>query len=124
MNICNGPIYFNCAPNFSVSLPDPLILNSLVLDIHMQGDEFEKLTEQFVVMYRIYFKLMNSQLNSKFKLLRNIKEETVLLQIDSECSKTFTPKRLKWDEITIPEEFQVENPQIPRNFERRNLSNY
>ncbi|KAI5676513.1 hypothetical protein M9H77_07463 [Catharanthus roseus] len=39
-NICNGPIYFNCAPNYSVSLTDPLILNSLVLDIHMQ-DEFQ-----------------------------------------------------------------------------------
>ncbi|KAI5681125.1 hypothetical protein M9H77_02352 [Catharanthus roseus] len=62
-NICNGPIYFNCAPNYSVSLTDPLIMNSLVLDIHMQGDEFEKLTEQFVVMYRVYYRLLSSQLN-------------------------------------------------------------
>ncbi|KAI5675785.1 hypothetical protein M9H77_06735 [Catharanthus roseus] len=83
-NICNGPIYFNCAPNYSVSLTDPLIMNSLVLDIHMQGDD----------------------------------DETVPLHIEAEQSKAFTPKRLKWHEITIPDEFQIENPHPLRDIER------
>lgn len=78
-NICNGPIYFNCMPNFFVSLTDPLIMNSLILDVYLQGDEFEKLAEQFVIMYRIYFRLMNSCLNPKFKLRSTLNEETVLL---------------------------------------------
>ncbi|KAI5663556.1 hypothetical protein M9H77_22879 [Catharanthus roseus] len=77
-NICNGPIYFNCAPNYSVSLTDPLIMNSLVLD------EFEKLTEQFVVMYRIYYRLLSSQLNPRFKLIPTSRDETVLLHIEAE----------------------------------------
>ncbi|KAI5639963.1 hypothetical protein M9H77_00195 [Catharanthus roseus] len=89
-NICNGPIYFNCAPNYSVSLTDPLILNSLVLDIHLQGDEFEKLTEQFVVMYRIYYRLLSSQLNPRFKLIPTSRDETVLLHIEAEQSKTYS----------------------------------
>ncbi|KAI5663844.1 hypothetical protein M9H77_23167 [Catharanthus roseus] len=83
-NICNGPIYFNCAPNYSVSLIDPLLMNSLVLDIHLQGDEFEKLTEQFVVMYRIYYRLLSSQLNPRFKLSPTSRDETVLLHIEAE----------------------------------------
>ena len=33
-NICNGPIYFNCCPNFTVDLTDPWILDTLVLDVH------------------------------------------------------------------------------------------
>ena len=117
-NICNGPIYFNCMPNFSVSLTDPLIMNSLILDVHLQGNEFEKLAEQFVIMYRIYFKLMTSHLNPKFKLFNQLAEETVLLQIEAEHSKVFVPKRLKWNEITIPNEFKIDIPQIPRNIER------
>ncbi|KAI5652926.1 hypothetical protein M9H77_30113 [Catharanthus roseus] len=121
-NICNGPIYFNCAPNYSVSLTDPLIINSLVLDIHMQGDEFEKLTEQFVVMYRVYYRLLSSQLNPRFKMIPTSRDETVLLHIEAEQSKTFTPKRLKWHEITIPEEFQIENPHPPRDIERNEIS--
>ncbi|KAI5683613.1 hypothetical protein M9H77_04841 [Catharanthus roseus] len=121
-NICNGPIYFNCAPNYSVSLTDPLIMNSLVLDIHMQGDEFEKLTEQFVVMYRVYYRLLSSQLNPRFKLVPTSRDETVLLHIDAEQSKTFTPKRLKWHEITIPDEFQIENPHPCPDIERKEIS--
>ncbi|KAI5681992.1 hypothetical protein M9H77_03220 [Catharanthus roseus] len=121
-NICNGPIYFNCAPNYSVSLTDPLIMNSLVLDIHMQGDEFEKLTEQFVVMYRVYYRLLSSQLNPRFKLIPTSRDETVLLHIEAEQSKTFTPKRLKWHEITIPDEFQIENPHPFPDIERNEIS--
>ncbi|KAI5677859.1 hypothetical protein M9H77_08809 [Catharanthus roseus] len=121
-NICNGPIYFNCAPNYSVSLTDPLIMNSLVLDIHMQGDEFEKLTEQFVVMYRVYYRLLSSQLNPRFKMIPTSRDETVLLHIEAEQSKTFTPKRLKWHEITIPDEFQIENPHPFPHIERNEIS--
>ncbi|KAI5649343.1 hypothetical protein M9H77_35348 [Catharanthus roseus] len=97
-------------------------MNSLVLDIHLQGDEFEKLTEQFVVMYRIYYRLLSSQLNPRFKLIPTSRDETVLLHIEAEQSKTFTPKRLKWHEITIPEEFQIENAQAPPHIERTEIS--
>ncbi|KAI5664770.1 hypothetical protein M9H77_24093 [Catharanthus roseus] len=121
-NICNGPIYFYCAPNYSVSLTDPLIMNSLVLDIHMQGDVFEKLTEQFVVMYRVYYRLLSSQLNPRFKMIPTSRDETVLLHIEAEQSKTFTPKRLKWHEITIPDEFQIENPHPFPHIERNEIS--
>ena len=34
-NILNGPIYFNCCPNYSVDLNDPLIIDILLSDIHL-----------------------------------------------------------------------------------------
>ena len=34
MNILDGPIYFNCCPNYSVDLNDPLIIDILLSDIH------------------------------------------------------------------------------------------
>ena len=58
-------------------------------------------------------------MNPKFKMMNtSTQEEIVLLQIETEHSKTFVPKRLKWNEITIPEEFRIENPQTPRDIER------
>ena len=33
-NILNGPIYFNCCPNYSVDLNDPLIIDIFLSDIH------------------------------------------------------------------------------------------
>src|SRR5436190_15405416 len=91
-NICNGPIYFNCAPNYSVDLTDPLISDSLILDIHLQGDEFKELCKNFAIIYRIYFRVMTSQMNPKFILTPTSKEEIVLLQVEAENPTFFIPK--------------------------------
>nr|KAJ0194607.1 hypothetical protein LSAT_V11C800399100 [Lactuca sativa] len=40
-NIANGPIYFNCYPNFSVGLFDKNILDTLVLTIETKNLEFK-----------------------------------------------------------------------------------
>lgn len=120
-NICNGPIFFNCCPNFSVDLTDPMILDSLMFDVKLLGDEFFN-CKNFVVIYRVYFRLMSSNLNPKFSNPFPLtREEIVLLQIDVEKPTTFTPKRLKWSEITIPSEFVIENPQPPRNIMRNEV---
>ena len=65
-NICNGPIYFNCCPNYSVDLNDPWIMDTLVLDIHLpniQNDlkaKFYELSINFAITYRVHFKLLSS----------------------------------------------------------------
>lgn len=64
-NICNVPIFFNCCPNFSVDFTDPMIMDSLILDIKLLGGEFHNCTN-FALIYRIYFRLMTSNLNLKF----------------------------------------------------------
>ena len=54
----------------------------------MQGDEFERFTEQVAVMYKIYVKLMRSHMNPRFKMISSPpQEETVLLQLGAEQSK-------------------------------------
>ena len=120
-NMCNGPIYFNCSPNFSIDLTDPMILNTMILDVQIQGDEFHKCTN-FAVIYRLSFRLMTSQINPKFNRKISPKNETILLQVDAASPSTFTPKTLKWNEITIPEFFITNNEQIPRNLEQREVN--
>ncbi|KAI5650221.1 hypothetical protein M9H77_36226 [Catharanthus roseus] len=73
-------------------------------------------------MYRVYYRLLSSQLNPRFKLIPTSRDETVRLHIEAEQSKTFTPKRLKWHEITIPDEFQIDNPHPLRDIERNEVS--
>lgn len=36
-SLCEGPIYFSCFPNFSVSLSDPNIMDTLTLNIKLKG---------------------------------------------------------------------------------------
>ena len=108
-NICNGPVFFNCYPDFSVDLICPMALKSLKLDIHVQGDEFFNYSN-FIVIYRVYFRLLSTNLNTKFSIpLPSNPKETVLLEIKDDKTSIFTPKLLKLDEIIIPEEFVIEN---------------
>ena len=47
-----------------------------------------------------------------------LKDETVILQLEVDILIVCTPKRFKWNEIIVPTEFQIQNPQVPRHLER------
>jgi hypothetical protein len=57
-----GPIYFNCYPNFAVSLTDETILQTLELDIETLGYNMLDSAQPLVIIYRIYYKLMKTTL--------------------------------------------------------------
>ena len=91
-NICKGPIFFNCYPDFMVDLTCPMTTEALKLDVHIQGNEFLDF-QNFVVMYRVYFRLMSTNLNTRFlNPLPSNSQETILLQIEDEKPTVFTPK--------------------------------
>ena len=120
-NICKGPIFFNCYPDFMVDLTCPMTTEALKLDVHIQGNEFLDF-KNFVVMYRVYFRLMSTNLNTRFlNPLPSNSQETILLQIEDEKPTVFTPKLLKWDEITLPDEIELQEPQQPAQIERREI---
>ena len=111
-NIQNGPIFFNCYLDFCVDLTCPMTPEALKLDVHIQGDEFYYF-KNFAIMYRVYFRLMSTNLNTKFlNPLPSNTKETVLLQIGDDKAQVFTPKPLKWDEIAIPEAIELEDTQM------------
>ena len=79
---------------------------ALNLDLHIQGVEFH------VIMYRVYFQLMSTNLNTKvLSTLPSNSKETILLQIEDDKPQVFTSKHLKWDEIIIPEAIELEDAQ-------------
>jgi len=86
-----------------------MTLEALKLDVHIQGDEFHDF-KNFAIMYRVYFRLMSTNLKAKFlnPLSLNTKE-TVLLHIEDDKPQVFTPKLLQWDEIIIPKVVELED---------------
>jgi len=107
----NLPIFFNCYPDFYVDLSCPMTPEALKLDVHVQVDEFHDF-KNFAIMYRVYFRLMCPNLNTTFlSTLPSNSKETILLQIEDDKPQVFTPKLLKWDEITIAEAIQLEDAQ-------------
>jgi len=102
-NVNNRLIFFNCYLEFSVNLSIPITPEALKLDAHIQGDEFRDF-KNFAIMYRVSFRLMSTNLFAKLlSTLRSNSRETILLEIEDDKHEVFTPKFLKWEEITISE---------------------
>ena len=65
---------------------------------------------------------MSTNLNTRFfNPLPSNSQETILLQIDDEKPTAFTPKQLKWNEITLPDELELQEPQQFSQIERREI---
>ena len=59
---------------------------------------------------------MTSVFNTK-ALRQSPKGETILLQADPSNSRSFVPKRIKWEEVTLPESWTIPNAIPPKSIE-------
>ena len=68
----------------------------------------------------MYFKSLSHQPSLK-RILKRSLEETMLLKAESDNGATFTLKLLNWNEITILQEFIVQNTGPPRSIAKKNV---
>ena len=68
------------------------------------------------LIYRIYYKLFKSNLNPQ-ALTKDPQDQTLLLQASREDINVNVPKMIKWEDIKLPEEWDLPNempPTIPK----------
>ncbi|KRG94666.1 hypothetical protein GLYMA_19G100300v4 [Glycine max] len=109
-----GPIYFNCYPNKTVSLIDRNILDSLFLNIHFHGLDMKEGSIPAALIYRIQYKVMNTCASRV--LLKPQKGETTLFITDMTKANISLPRKIKWDEVTLPERWVMDKAtlSVPR----------
>ena len=117
-SLFQGPVYFNCYPNYSLSLFDGNILHALTLNIKTNGYQIMKGSHALTVVYRIHYKLMKTTLEPQ-ALITSPKGYTLLLQSSTQNSSIQIPKQINWNQVTLPNEWQLENitptPKIENN---------
>uniref|UniRef100_A0A0R0GG52 DUF7588 domain-containing protein n=1 Tax=Glycine max TaxID=3847 RepID=A0A0R0GG52_SOYBN len=101
-----GPIYFNCYPNKTVSLMDRNILDFLFLNIHFHGLDMKEGSIPAALIYRIQYKVMNTCASRV--LLKPLKGETTLFVTDMTKANVSLPRTIKWDEVTLPEKWVMD----------------
>ncbi|KAK2975741.1 hypothetical protein RJ640_022747 [Escallonia rubra] len=118
-SLCNGPMYFNCYPNFSVSLSDPHIMDVLTLDIKTQRYNMRPQAQNLVLIYRIYYKAM-STICPAFKQIADPGKSVILFQSNPNKTNVMLPRRIKFNELTPPEDWIIENKATHRQVNPQN----
>ena len=113
-SLCNGPVYFQCIPNFSVSLTDVNIRDVLTLRVQTHDYNMKPGSENIALVYRIHYKVMNT-LAPRTKVLPSEKGQTVIFETNLRQANVTIPRTLSWDEVSLPSEWNLEhatNPQM------------
>ncbi|KAM7462318.1 hypothetical protein LguiA_030439 [Lonicera macranthoides] len=118
-SLCDGPVYFNCFPNFSVSMTDKHILDTLTLNIQMNGYELKEGCEHINVTYKVHYKVMNT-LSPNAKRY-NPKGKTTIIETNILKSDIVVPRTIKWNEIEMPEQWLLEAAAPPIPVENRKV---
>ena len=87
----NGPVYFNCYPNFALSLFDRNIMDALTLNIKTDGYCMKEGSEPLAIIYRIYYKLVKTTLDPQSMVEASPKGHTLLLQASTPNSRLRVP---------------------------------
>ncbi|PIM98952.1 hypothetical protein CDL12_28556 [Handroanthus impetiginosus] len=93
--LCDGPVYFKCFPNFTVSLTDANIMQSLILNIKTEGFDMLKGTPNVALVHRLCYKVMNTVVPKTRVSSTDIydkKGETTLFITDLEKNNILVPK--------------------------------
>lgn len=119
-SLCSGPIYFDCYPNFTVSLSDQNILDTLTLNIKTHNYKMAAGSLPLSLIYRINYKAMASAFGSK-ALRKSPKGETLLIQTDIARSNMTIPRTIKWNEISLPKTWELQGAVPPKKIENTNV---
>ena len=103
-----GPVYFNCYPNFSLSLSDINIMDALTLNVKTDGYAMKEGSEPLAIIYRIYYKLMKTILDPQTIADPSPKGHTLLLQASTANSRLRVPQQIQWKDINLPEQWQLQ----------------
>ena len=93
-SLCNDPITFDCYPNLTVSLNDPNLLKTLVLQIKTHNYQMLEGSIPIALIFRIHYKVMESAFGSKF-LHQSEKGAILLLKTNLSKSNVQTPQSIK-----------------------------
>ena len=116
----DGPVYFQCFPNFTVRLRDANILDLVVLHIKTHGFKFKKGNNLVSIITRFAYKSMTISVGSR-TLCTGPKGETTLFYSDMLNKSNFIiSKRIMWNEVEFPKTWHFANavPDVKKRYEK------
>lgn len=99
----NGPVHFNCFPDFTINLSDPHILKASTLNIKTSGYNVFEGTKPLALIYRIHYKVTDTNMNFQ-AISKRPKNHTLLIQSSQENANISVPHTIRWSNVHLPSE--------------------
>ena len=101
----------------------PNIVKALTLNILTSGYEIYGDSKPFALIYRVYYRLLGSQLNPHARI-KDLDDKTILIQCSSLDAQIQLPKMIQWQDINLPKEWllEQETPLFKPVFDELNLN--
>jgi hypothetical protein len=103
-SLYNGPIHFDCYPDFTISLNEPHMLKSLLLNIKTLWYEVLEGVQPLALLYKIYYKCTGTNINFQ-AICRSHKDKTLLIQSNQNNANIIIPHTIQWSGITMPRDW-------------------
>ena len=105
----DGPVYFQCFPNFTVRIRYADILDYVVLHIKTRGFKIKPGNNPILIITRFAYKSMNTSVGSE-ALCTNPKGETTYFHLDMlDKSDFIVPKKILWKVVEFTENWHFAN---------------
>ena len=86
-SLYDGPVYFYCYPDITLTLDDPNIIKALTLNIASSSYHMEEGSKTFALIYCIYYRLLGTQLNPSSRINSEHVGKTMLIQCSTPDAK-------------------------------------
>jgi hypothetical protein len=114
------PVYFDCFPDFTISLSDPHILKAVTLNIRTKGYRVLEGVQPLALIYRIYYKCTGTNMNFQ-AISRSPQNQTMLIQSSQSNESIHVPRTIKWNEVSLPKEWCLTNESFKPKIISHNL---
>ena len=98
----DGPVYFQCFPNFTIRLRDADILDSVVLHVKTNGFKFKEGNNPVSIITRFAYKSMTTSIGFGALCTSPKGETTFFHSYVIKKSNFIVPMKIKWNEVEFP----------------------
>ena len=121
--LSDGPVYFDCFPNFSVYTFDETIKDILQLQIHTMGFDMKGKRNNIAIQTKACFRHTNTLWPAIRHTPSRDSKSSVVVKTDPKNQK-IEHLLIKWEELQFPENWVVNHsrPLIPRNITSTNIT--
>jgi hypothetical protein len=110
--LSNGPVYFDCYPNFAASVTDETLGDILKLQILTSGFSMNKKRQNIAILAKGCFRYTNTMYPAVLHAPSKDSMASTLVITDA-LNQKVEHSTIKWEDLSFPQDWVIDTPKIP-----------